>query len=95
MIKYLQSKYEWTQHKTDSINFKALGLAKARLPHAASIRMSKMMHKWLNVGHQKEQINGSATDVLCPCCGLEHTDQSHMFHCHSGTTRNAVKEGLK
>ena len=64
-------------------------------PHAASIRVSKMMHKWLNVGHQKERINGSATDALCPCCGSEHEDQRHMFRCHSVTTRNAVKEGLK
>ena len=53
------------------------------------------MHEWLNVGHQKEQINGSATDALCPCCGLEHEDQSHMFRCHSTTARIAIKEGLK
>ena len=62
MIKYLQSKYEWTQN--NSINLKAVGLAKARLPHAALIRVSKMMHEWLNVGFQKERINGSATGAL-------------------------------
>ena len=79
IIKYPQSKYKWTQNKTDSINFKAVGLANARLSHAASIHVFKMMHKWLKIEHQREQINGSVADVLCPCCGLKQEDQSHMF----------------
>ena len=67
MMKYLQEKYEWTFQHTNSINLKATSLSKNQLTHAESIRASKMMHKWLNVGYQKEKMNGSTTDVLCPC----------------------------
>ena len=95
MISYLQDKYKWTKSETDSINFKDISLAKARLPHASSICVSKMMHEWLNVGHQKEQISGSATDALCPCCGLQHEDQNHMFRCPSASVRNTINQGLK
>ena len=94
MMKYLQEKYKWTVQHTGSINFKAISLAKNRLMHTESIRASKMMHKWLTVGRQKERINGSATDALCPCCGLEHEDQDYMFCCQCTTTRLAVKEGV-
>ena len=54
-----------------------------------------MMHEWLNVGYQKERISGSATDALCPCCGLQHVDQSHMFRCPSASVRNTINQGLK
>ena len=54
-----------------------------------------MMHEWLNVGHQKEQIIGSATDALCPCCNLQNEDQNHMFRCPRTSTRNTVNQGLK
>ena len=94
MMKYLQEKYEWTVQHTNSIHFKAISLAKNQLAHAEPIRVSKMMHGWLNVGHKKEKINGSATDALCPCCGLEHGDQNHMFRCQCTETRLTVKEGL-
>ena len=67
MISYLQGKYKWTKSETDGINFKAISLAKARLPHVSSILVSKMVHDWLNVGHQKKRISGSATDALCLC----------------------------
>ena len=83
------------KNDTDSINFKAISLAKARLSHASSIRVSKMMHEWLNIGHQKERISGSATDALCPCCGLQHEDENHMFCCPSTSMRNTVNQGLK
>ena len=61
---YLQDTFESTKCETDTINSKATSLGKVRLPHAVSIRTSKMMHEWLNVGHQKKQINRSATDAL-------------------------------
>ena len=95
MVKYLQDKFEWIKKETNSIHFKATSLAKTRLSHAACIRVSKMMHKWLNIGHQKERICGSATNALCPCCGLEHENQDHMFCCQSAKTRRMIKEGLK
>ena len=95
MFKYLCDKFEWTDRQTSEINWKAMGLAKRRLTHAESIRISKLMHEWLNVGKQKERIHGSATDALCPCCGTAHEDQDHMFQCQSEPTRDAIKTGLE
>ena len=94
MFKYLCDKFEWVDRQTSEINWKAIGLAKRRLSHAESIRVSKLMHEWLNLGHQKKKIHGSETDALCPCCGTAHEDQDHMFQCQSEPTRAAVSIGL-
>ena len=94
MYEYIRERFEWTDQQTSVIEWKAIGLAKKRLTHAEPIRVSEMMHNWLNVGHQKERIHGSATDVLCPCCGTEHEDQDHMFQCQSESTRRAVDTGI-
>ena len=94
MHDYIRERFEWTDQQTSMINWRAVGLAKKRLTHDRSIRISKMMHNWLNVGHQKERIHGSATDALCPCCGIKHEDQDHMFQCQSESTRKAVNTGI-
>ena len=50
------SRYEWVDAKFSSINWRAIGLIKNRLSMDQSIRTTKMMHNWLNVGHQKVKI---------------------------------------
>ena len=54
---YIKNKYEWTDANMDSINWKAVGHAKRRLKLNKTIRISKFMHEWLNVGKQKQKIN--------------------------------------
>ena len=83
MMNYLQlqEKYEWIVQNTNSINFKTVSITKnafhTRNPY---VRLSKIMHEWLDVGDQKERINnGSAIDALCPYYDLEREDQDHMF----------------
>ena len=55
-VKYLMDKYEWTDTQVSAINWNAIGLAKKCLTRKTSIRISKMMHNWLNMGQQKKKI---------------------------------------
>ena len=53
MFQYLCERHEWVDGQLSTINWKAIGLIKNRLSKDQSIRTSKMMHTWLNLGHQK------------------------------------------
>ena len=53
---YIKNKYEWTDVNMDSINWKAVGHAKRRLKLNTTIRISKFMHEWLNIGKQNKKL---------------------------------------
>jgi hypothetical protein len=55
------------------VNWRAIGRAKKRLKLSPSVRTTKMMYEWLNVGSQKKKMGG---DGICPCCGIEEEDHS-------------------
>eukprot|EP00957_Ditylum_brightwellii_P048043 3648362-Ditylum_brightwellii.AAC.1 len=42
------------------------------------VRLVKFMHKWLNTGHQKKQIDKNAVDACSICLDAEETWQ-HLF----------------
>ena len=77
-FEYLHGLYEWTDTQTQTINWRGVGTAKKRLKRHSSIRISKMMHQWLNVGKQKGRMG---KHDQCPCCGKESEDQTHLYHC--------------
>ena len=79
MFKYLCERFEWVDAQLSGVNWKAIGLAKRRLSHDQSIRTSKMMHLWLNIGKQKARITRRAADAKCSCCGHELEDQLHLY----------------
>jgi len=91
MLEYIQQKFEWTHQQTDGINWKGIRLAKRRLKRHESIRTSKMMHDWLNVGKQKGYMK---QETICPCCGTEEEDTIHLYHCQHEEMRTAVEEGI-
>ena len=68
---------------------------KRRLSHSQSIRVSKMMHLWLNLGHQKMKISKIEKDGICPCCGTEHEDQDHLFKCENEDTRLTMRRAIR
>ena len=76
------------------MNWKAISLAKRRLSHDQSIRTSKMMHLWLNIGKQKARITKRAADAACPCCGNGLEDQIHLYTCKHDRMAAAVIEGI-
>ena len=90
-FEYIRKIFEWTDAQTTTINWKAIGLAKKRLKLHESIRISKMMHEWLNVGKQKGRMG---QHDQCPCCGLETEDQTHLYHCTHTDMMNAKELAL-
>ena len=52
MFAHLLEQYEWVDTSTQlsSINWRSIGLVKNRLSKDQSIRTTKMIHNWLNVG---------------------------------------------
>jgi ribonuclease HI len=91
MKTYLGQKFEWTDQQVETINWPAMRLAKRRLKMHKSIRISKMMHNWLNDGHQKAKME---QDGKCPCCGKEEEDIIHMYRCEHPPMRTALEQGI-
>ena len=91
MFTYLRGRYEWTDNQLGSVNWRAMRLAKKRLKRHQSIRTSKMLHEWLNLGHQKMKMG---QDELCPCCGLDEEDQVHLYRCKSKRMRESLETGI-
>ena len=64
MFEYLCERFKSFDAQLSGVNWKAIGLAKRRLSHDQSIRTSKMMHVWLNIGKQKAHITKRAADAV-------------------------------
>jgi ribonuclease HI len=79
MLEYIADKFQWTDAQaTTTVNWRALGTAKRRMKLYRSVRTTKMLYSWLNVGTQKGKMG---EDSVCPCCGIEIEDQLHMYQC--------------
>ena len=94
LLAYVRDKFEWTDSEIDGINWRAIGHAKARLKLNDNVRISKMMHDWLNVGKQKRKFDHLIYDGRCPCCGNEEEDTVHLYRCTHADMRSALEDGL-
>ena len=74
------------------VNWNAIGEAKRRQPRSQSDRTSKLMHSWLNVGHQKLKMGEIG---VCPSCG--HIDETimHLFQCENKQMKETIIEAIK
>ena len=91
---YTIGKFEWTQTQYDSVNWRALGLAKQRLTMTKNVQISKMMHHWLNVGKQKLLFEQILDNGKCPCCGTAEEDQEHLYTCDHPDMRSTLEAGI-
>jgi hypothetical protein len=78
MFEYIVDKFGWTDAQVSTVNWRGLGQAKNRLDRYCSIRTSKWIYEWLNVGSQKIKMGQDST---YPCCGTCNEDQLHLFRC--------------
>ena len=92
MFAYLLEKYAWVDAQLSSINWRAIGLIKNRLSTDKSIRTTKMMHNWLNVGHQKVKLTRNEGAGPCPCCGSAYEIQDHLYQCTHAEMKQTVHE---
>jgi hypothetical protein len=65
----------------ENIDMQGLGLAFKSLDTPSRHFTSKMLHGWLNTGHQREKITKDPLSSLCPCC--QHPDETfeHILQC--------------
>lgn len=91
MIEYIRKVMEWTDMQYENVNMRGLGRAKCCLKLHHSIRTSKMLFEWLNVGKKKERMQQNG---ICPCCGDGIEDQIHLYHCKNGEMQKAFKEAI-
>jgi len=92
MLQYIADNFEWTDAQARCVNYQAIGIAKQRLSDSRSIRTSKFMHGWLNIGTQKEKMG---KDPLCPCCGKFNEDSLHLFQCKHTAMQKAFDNQMK
>ena len=56
MLAYAADKFGWTDNQAiATVNWRAIGRAKRSLKLSPSVRATKMMYDWLNVGSQKKK----------------------------------------
>jgi len=92
MLEYAADKFGWTDNQaTATVNWRAIGQAKRRLKLHSSVRTTKMMYDWLNVGSQKRKMGGDGT---CPCCGLTEEDQLHLYRCTNETMQQTLSDSI-
>jgi hypothetical protein len=92
MLEYAADKFGWTDNQaTATVNWRAIGQAKRRLKLHSSVRTTKMMYDWLNVGSQKRKMSGDGT---CPCCGLTEEDQLHLYRCTNETMQQTLSDSI-
>ena len=91
MFEYIRERFEWTDRQCSCTSWKSLGRAKTRLPRHRSIRITKMLYGWLNVGRQKGKMG---KEHICPCCGTEEETQLHMYHCTNAKMQDTFRSSL-
>jgi hypothetical protein len=92
MFEYIADKFGWTDPQVSTVNWKGFGRAKNRLDRFRSIRTSKWVFEWLNVGSQKVKMGQDGT---CPCCGKCIEDQLHLFRCEHMDMVNTFNSSIK
>ena len=91
MSGYMMERTGWTDRQLASVNLIGLGRAKKRLDLCRSIRTTKMLYDWLNLGKQKGYMK---KDPRCPCCGAEEEDFLHLYHCTHDTMQETFVEAI-
>ena len=92
MMNYVADKFMWTDNQTRAtVNWRAMGIGKKRLKLHQSIRITKMLYEWTNVGKQKGKMG---EDDTCPCCGKEKEDQLHLYRCTNEAMQECITNAI-
>ena len=80
----------WRSDKVwENIDMQGLGLAFKSLDTPSRHFTSKMLHGWLNTGHQREKITKDPSSSLCPCCKLPDETFEHILRCKAPSAEKA------
>ena len=72
-----------------------LGIAFTSLDTPSRHFTSKMLHGWLNTGHQRAKLTKDPLSSLCPCCNSPDETFEHILRCKAPLAETARKDAQK
>jgi hypothetical protein len=69
----------------NNIDMKGLGISFKSLDTPSRHFISKMLHGWLNTGHQRRKITKDPLSSLCPCCHAPDETYEHILRCSAAS----------
>jgi hypothetical protein len=88
-----KSRKGWNDQVWSTIDFSGLGGALLSEPVIHRLKMSKLLHGWLNTGHQRKKMEPSANSK-CPVCTQEDETQQHILQCPGSSMKVTRFNGL-
>jgi hypothetical protein len=79
----------------NNIDMQGLGISFKSLDTPSRHFTSKMLHGWLNTGHQQAKITKDPLSSLCPCCQAPDETYEHILRCTAPMVVTARTEALK
>lgn len=79
MVEYVMGRLNISLEVFNTINWRAIGRVRAEHKIGRLVRTSKMMYRWLPVGHNWEKC--SLDTHKCPCCGADDETFEHLLKC--------------
>ena len=65
----------------ENVDMQGLGIAFKSLDTSSRHFTSKMLHGWLNTGHQRKKITKDPNSSQCPCCQAPDETFEHILQC--------------
>jgi len=79
----------------NNIDMQGLGISFKSLDTPSRHFTSKMLHGWLNTGHQRAKITKDPNSSICPCCQAPDETYEHILRCTAPTVEKTRNEVLK
>jgi len=91
MVTYLQKRLDICPRTFNTISWGAIGTVRASYGIAWRVRTSKMIYRWLTVGHNWQKCNLKSDK--CPCCGQPDETFEHLLKCSNKKLQQVRKNG--
>jgi hypothetical protein len=86
----------WKSHTVwENVDMQGLGLAFKSLDTPSRHFISKMLHGWLNTGHQRQKITKDPNSSHCPCCQAPNETFEHILRCSAPMVVKAREKSHK
>ena len=96
MVDYVLRRLKISLDEFNLINWTSIGKIRASHPINRAIQTSKMMYRWLPVGHNWKKCN--LPSDKCPCCGDPDETFEHLLGCSNEqmeSTRQQVYQQMQ
>jgi hypothetical protein len=91
MRDYVMHRLDISSRVFDDIDWSIIGKVRASHRINRIVRTSKMMYRWLPVGHNWKQCN--LPSDKCPCCGAHDETFQHMLQCENEHLED-IRQGI-